>query len=95
MLFADHAHTIPSLGGRDALLAILGELPAGLTEVTLHPAVDTPELRAAASADWASRTGDLALLVDDPGVAAAVEASGATLIGYRPLHDAMRSSAGT
>ena len=33
---------------------------------------------------------DLALLVDDPEVAAAVAASGATRIGYRPLREAMR-----
>ena len=33
---------------------------------------------------------ELALLVDDPEVAAAVDASGAHRIGYRPLRDAMR-----
>jgi len=92
VLFADHAHSIPTLGGRDTLLAILGDLPPGVTEITLHPAVDAPELRAA-TADWASRVDDLDLLVDDPEVAAAVDGSGATRIGYRPLREVMRASA--
>lgn len=77
-----------------ALLGFLGALEPGLTEITLHPAVDSPELRAASS-DWASRVADLALLVDDPEVAAAVAASGATLTGYRPLREAMRLAAGS
>ena len=89
VLFADRAVTVPPLGGREALLAALGALEPGLTEITLHPAVDSPELRAA-TGDWASRVAELALLVDDPEVAAAVDASGAHRIGYRPLRDAMR-----
>jgi predicted glycoside hydrolase/deacetylase ChbG (UPF0249 family) len=91
VLFADHAHTVPVVGGRDALLGFLGALEPGVTEITLHPAVDAPELRAASS-DWASRVSDLDLLVDDPEVAAAVAGSGATLTGYRPLRDAMREA---
>ncbi len=94
VLFADHAVTVPAQGGREALLGILSALEPGVTEITLHPAVDTPELRAAAS-DWASRAADLALLVDDVEVAAAVAATGATTIGYRPLRDAMRSTSRT
>ena len=83
------AATVPAVGGREALLEALASLEPGVTEITLHPAVDSPELRAA-TGDWASRVADLALLVDDPEVAAALAASGATRIGYRPLRDAMR-----
>jgi len=93
VLFADHAFTVPERGGREALLSLLASLQPGVTEITLHPAVDTPELRAATS-DWESRVADLALLVDDVEVADAVAASGATTIGYRPLRAAMRSTAG-
>ncbi|MGD0882431.1 MAG: polysaccharide deacetylase family protein [Acidimicrobiales bacterium] len=93
-LFADHAYTVPRRDGRDALLGILAALEPGVTEITLHPAVDTPELRAA-STDWRSRVADHELLVGDPGVAAAVAASGATLIGYRTLREAMRHPSGT
>jgi hypothetical protein len=92
-LFADHAYTVPAHGGRAALLDILRDLAPGVTEVTLHPAVDTPELRAATE-DWASRADDLTLLVDDAEVAAAVADSGAVPIGYRPLRAAMRAAVG-
>ena len=94
VLFADRVFTVPAVGGREALLAILSDLGPGVTEITLHPAVDAPELRAAAP-DWPSRVADHDLLVDDAQVAAAVEATGATLIGYRPLREAMRSTAGS
>jgi chitin disaccharide deacetylase len=95
VLFADRAHTVPTRGGREALLAILGSLEPGVTEITLHPAVDTAELRAAASEDWEARAADLSLLADDVEVAAAVAASGAMCIGYRPLREVMRSTSGT
>ncbi len=91
VLFADRAFTVPAHDGREALLGMLSSLEPGLTEITLHPAVDTPELRAAAE-DWAARVADLSLLVDDVEVAAAVAASGATTIGYRPLREAMRAA---
>jgi len=89
VLSADRAVTVPAAGGRQALLDALGSLAPGVTEITLHPAEDSPELRAA-TGDWAARTAELALLVDDPAVAAAIDASGARRIGYRPLRDAMR-----
>ncbi len=89
VLFVDRALTVPPSGGREALLEALGSLGPGVTEITLHPAVDSPELRAA-TGDWASRVSDLHLLVADPGVAEAVDAAGAHRIGYRPLRDAMR-----
>ncbi len=93
VLSADRACTVPVQGGREALLSILSALEPGVTEITLHPAVDTPELRAA-TPDWSARAADLALLVDDVEVAAAVAASGARPIGYRPLREAMRSTSG-
>jgi len=89
VLFADRALTVPAHDGREVLLGILGDLAPGVTEVTLHPAVDSAELRAATD-DWESRVADLGVLVDDPDVAAALAASGAVTIGYRPLRDAMR-----
>ncbi len=89
VLFADRAVTVPAVGGRGALLDALGSLGPGVTEITLHPAVDSPELRAATT-DWPSRVSDLGLLVGDPAVAEAIEAAGVHRIGYRPLRDAMR-----
>ena len=95
VLFADRAFTVPASGGRAALLGILAALEPGVTEITLHPAQDSAELRAAASSDWSSRVDDLTLLVDDAEVADAVRASGATTIGYRPLRRAMRDASGS
>jgi predicted glycoside hydrolase/deacetylase ChbG (UPF0249 family) len=94
VLFADRVFTVPATGGRDALLGILSALEPGVTEITFHPAVDAPELRAATT-DWTSRVADHTLLVDDAEVAAAVEATGATRIGYRPLRQAMRTNPGS
>jgi predicted glycoside hydrolase/deacetylase ChbG (UPF0249 family) len=89
VLFADHAMTVPVVDGRAALLDMLGSLAPGVTEITLHPAVDTAELRGATD-DWARRAADADLLISDAGVAAAIESAGVHRIGYRPLRDAMR-----
>ncbi len=89
VLFADHAMTVPVVDGRAALLDALRSLTPGVTEITLHPAVDTAELRGATD-DWARRAADADLLTDDPKVVAAIESAGVHRIGYRPLRDAMR-----
>lgn len=89
VLFADRAATVATHDGRQTLLDLLRSLEPGLTEITLHPATDSDELRAA-SDDWESRVADHALLVGDPEVKEALAASGAIRIGYRPLRDAMR-----
>ena len=89
VLFADRAATVPARGGRETLLDLIGTLEPGVTEITLHPAVDSDELRAA-SDDWESRVADHSLLVGDREVAALLDSVGAIRIGYRPLRDAMR-----
>ena len=89
VLFADRAATIAARNGRRSLLELLGSLEPGLTEITLHPAVDSDELRAA-SDDWESRVADHTLLVDDAEVVAVLASAGAVSIGYRRLRDAMR-----
>jgi predicted glycoside hydrolase/deacetylase ChbG (UPF0249 family) len=67
----------------------LAACPPGLTHFVIHPAADTPELRAMAP-DWRCRVADLALFTS-PAWAQAVAASGVTVIGYRPLRDALRA----
>ncbi len=62
------------VGSRRAIEKMLFDLRPGVTEVYLHPAADTPELRALAP-DWADRVDDLHLLVHDaalPGPARAL-----------------------
>ncbi len=89
VLFADRCASLSVLHPRQALIDLLPDLEPGVTEVTLRPAVDTSELRAVTT-DWEDRVSDHILLVDDGGMAEIIAQSGVTLIGFRPLRDAMR-----
>jgi chitin disaccharide deacetylase len=89
VLFADRFPTLPAMESRQAFLDLVATLEPGLTELTLHPAIDTPELRAITT-DWRQRVADHVLLVADRGLDRLIAEAGVTLIGYRPLHDAMR-----
>jgi predicted glycoside hydrolase/deacetylase ChbG (UPF0249 family) len=91
VLFADRFATLPPIGTRAAFLDLLGSLEPGITELTMHPAIDTPELRAIAT-DWRARVADEVLLVADRGLDQVIAEAGVTLIGYRPLRDAMRQN---
>jgi chitin disaccharide deacetylase len=91
VLFADRFPTLPAMGSRQAFLDLVATLEPGITELTLHPAIDTPELRAITT-DWRQRVADHVLLVADRGLDRLIADAGVTLIGYRPLHDAMRRS---
>lgn len=64
------------------------ELPAGLSLFILHPAQDTPELRAIAP-DWPSRVADYQAFSSDE-LIRHVRESGVRVIGYRELRDAIR-----
>jgi chitin disaccharide deacetylase len=90
VLFPDNFVSVPAIGSRRAIERALFDLPAGVTELHAHPAADTPELRALAE-HWASRVDDLHLLVHDAAVRTLIARSGAKLIGYRALRDAMRA----
>jgi predicted glycoside hydrolase/deacetylase ChbG (UPF0249 family) len=92
VLFPDHfLFAGGGVGARSALEEAIGALEPGVTEVYLHPALDTPELRAM-SPDWRGRVDDYEMLVDPSGgLRAAVERAGATLIGFRELRDLMRA----
>ncbi len=85
----DHLVRLRRVGSRRALERALEELRPGVTEVYVHPAVDTSELRAFAP-DWAARVDDHDLVTNDHSFAALVRRVGASLIGYRPLRDLMR-----
>ncbi|GGR18776.1 polysaccharide deacetylase family protein [Deinococcus ruber] len=82
----DHLVSLPhDVGGDHAALTrqMLAELPPGLTHFILHPAKDTPELRAITSG-WAGRVANYEAfcnraLLDD------VRRSGVQVISYRDL----------
>jgi predicted glycoside hydrolase/deacetylase ChbG (UPF0249 family) len=89
VVFTDHLVRAP-VGGRRAVERALFELPHGVTEVALHPAVDADELRAS-HPDWAGRVEDHALLCRDPSLPDLIDRAGATLIGFRELRELQRA----
>ena len=89
IVFTDH-FVYTSVGGRSRLDEVLTDLRPGVTEIYLHPAVDTDELRSS-HPDWAGRVADHAALCRDDEFRGIVDRSGATLIGYRELRDLQRA----
>lgn len=90
VLFPDHFDHDWRPGSRDRVLAALRSLRPGVTEIHVQPAVDTPEVRALSqwAAEWID---DLHLVTKDETLRAVIADSGAVLIGYRALREAMRS----
>ena len=90
VVFPDHFVHVQGLGSRGAIAAVLADLRPGVTEVYLHPAADTPELRAIAP-DWVDRVDDHAYATARDGLAADVAAAGVTLVGFRELRAVQRA----
>ncbi len=89
IVFADHFVPCP-VGSRDAIERVLFDLRPGITEVMIHPAIDTDELRSAYP-DWAGRVEDHAFACTDPSLPDLIERADAHLIGYRELRELQRS----
>lgn len=68
---------------------VFDSLPVGLTHLIIHPAVDTPELRAIAP-DWECRVANYQAFMS-PELRDYVLASGIKIIGYRMVRDLMRA----
>ncbi|MBW3667751.1 MAG: polysaccharide deacetylase family protein [Actinobacteria bacterium] len=92
VLFPDHFVYVRGVGSRRVLERTLFDLRPGVTELYVHPAVDTAEMRALAP-DWAARVDDYDLVCNDDTVRTLIERSGAVRIGYRELRDAMHAAA--
>lgn len=92
VLFPDNFLHVRGQGSRAVLERALAELRPGVTEVYVHPAVDTPELRALAP-DWAARVDDHDLLTRDRSLRSMAERVGVTLVGYRELRTLQRAGA--
>ena len=90
IVFPDHFVLYAPVGARRHIERALFDLRPGVTEVYLHPAVDTDELRAS-HPDWAGRVEDHAFLCADPSLPNLIERAGATLIGYRELRALQRT----
>ena len=90
VLFPDSFIVVRGVGSRRTIERIIGELRPGVTEVYVHPAVDTPELRALAD-DWAARVDDHDLVANDRSLRSMLDRAGVHRIGYRPLRDLQRA----
>lgn len=93
--FPDHfLYVNGGVGSRSTIEQALGSLEPGVTEAYLHPAADTPELRAM-SPDWQGRVDDHRMLVDEGanGLRAMADREGIVLVGYRELRELMRAGA--
>ena len=88
IVFPDHFDHDWRAGSRERVLSALGALKPGVTEIHVQPSIDTAEVRALGDVaiGWIN---DLALATSDE-LRDAVTTSGAVLIGYRALRDAMR-----
>jgi predicted glycoside hydrolase/deacetylase ChbG (UPF0249 family) len=88
IVFPDHFDHDWRTGSRERVLTALASLEPGVTEIHVQPAIDTAEVRALGevATGWID---DLALATSDE-LRNAVTSSGAVLIGYRALRDAMR-----
>ncbi len=68
----------------------LGALPPGLTHFVIHPAADTPELRAI-TRSWRSRAADYELF-RSPEMRDWIQNEGLHVIGYRTLRELLRQA---
>ncbi|HTX63065.1 MAG TPA: polysaccharide deacetylase family protein [Acidimicrobiales bacterium] len=90
VVFVDRVLSARRLGATESVASRLASLEPGVTELRLHPAVDTPELRTLAG-DWEARVDDHRLVCGDGGLAKALDAAGVVLVGYRALRDLVRA----
>ena len=90
VVFPDHFNHDWRAGSRERVYEQVRTLLPGVTEIHVQPAIDTLEVRALteAAAGWID---DYELVTSDPQLPKLLAASGATLIGYRQLRDAMRA----
>ena len=74
---------------RETVEQVLVDLEPGVTEVVLHPAIETPELRDV-DPEWSLRVDAHALLCHDEGLRGLLQRAGVVPIGYRELRDLQR-----
>lgn len=90
IVFPDHFDHDWRAGSRERVLRAFAALEPGVTELHVQPAIDSVEVRALTefAEQWID---DLELVTNDPALRTAIAESGAILIGYRQLRDAMRA----
>jgi hypothetical protein len=86
VIYPDNFTYVHGVGSRRAVERAAHNLPPGVTEIHVHPAVDTPELRAQ-TPDWSARVDDHDLVVNDHSLRTVLQRAGAHLVGFRALRD--------
>lgn len=90
IVFPDHFDHDWRPGSRERVYEAFRSLEPGVTEIHVQPTIDTPEVRALSQ--WAEEwIDDLRLMTQDETLRELILESGAIMIGYRELRDAMRS----
>ena len=90
VVFTDHYVFYSGVGGRKPIERALFDLRPGVTEMYVHPAVDTDELRSS-HPDWSGRVEDHAYVCSDPSLRDLIDRAGAVMIGYRELRELQRA----
>ena len=90
VIFPDHFDHDWRAGSTERVYDAVRRLQPGVTEIPIQPAIDTPEVRALTgqAEGWVE---DLRLATEDTTLRTLIDDSGAVLIGYRVLRDAMRA----
>jgi len=88
IVFPDAFLPVTGVGSRASIERVLPELRAGVTEVMLHPSVDSDELRASC-ADWPGRVDDHAYACSTE-FADLLDQAGVKTIGFRALRTLQR-----
>ena len=91
VLFSDHLIYPWPRRTRDVFFEELPTLPAGVTEIFAHPALDGEELRGYDLGNADIRVHDAACLID-PTVARLIDAQGFRRISFRPMRDLQRQA---
>jgi predicted glycoside hydrolase/deacetylase ChbG (UPF0249 family) len=89
VVFPDNFVYVNGVGSRRVIERALFDLRPGVTEIYIHPAQDTSELRALAP-DWPTRVDDHHFVTHDTGLRALLDRAGLTRIGFRALRELMR-----
>jgi predicted glycoside hydrolase/deacetylase ChbG (UPF0249 family) len=93
VVFPDHLLLVRGgVGTRRTIERAVMDLRPGVTEVLVHPAIDTPELRAS-SPDWSNRVDDHDLVTHDHALRSMLDRAGVTLVTYRQLRAVQRAAA--
>jgi predicted glycoside hydrolase/deacetylase ChbG (UPF0249 family) len=90
VVFPDHFNHDWRSGSRERVYEEVRTLQPGVTEIHVQPVIDTLEVRALtdAASGWID---DYELVTNDAQLTELLASSGAVLIGYRQLRDAMRA----